>query len=186
LQHARTADPAETKVGRLSLAALDARRVVESCRCPLWVDSESGNNLPIFSGMSERALRAEPTVTVECLSCRHVGVLTGAALSRLAIMPDTPIATFVKRLRCSKCGGRSVLEPPARPQRVINVRVRAIRQAAQRNQGRFGHSPSRRLAPNSSIYTLQQAIRCQLPAGSHLVPAIPDHAARRKIRFRKS
>ena len=103
-----------------SLTALDARRVVESCRCPLWVDSESGNNLPIFSGMSERALRAEPTVTVECLSCRHVGVLTGAALSRLAIMPDTPIATFVKRLRCSKCGGRSVLatrKPPARQQR---------------------------------------------------------------------
>jgi hypothetical protein len=24
-------------------------------------------------------------------------------------MPDTPIATFVKRLRCSKCGSRSVL-----------------------------------------------------------------------------
>jgi len=48
------------------------------------------------------------------------GWLTGAALSRLAIMPDTPIATFVKRLRCSKCGGRSVLatrKPPARPQR---------------------------------------------------------------------
>jgi hypothetical protein len=35
---------------------------------------------------------------VDCLSCRHVGVLTGAALSRLAIMPDTPIATFVKLL----------------------------------------------------------------------------------------
>jgi hypothetical protein len=47
-------------------------------------------------------------------------VLTGAALSRLAITPDTPIATFVKRLRCSRCGGRSVLatrKPPARPQR---------------------------------------------------------------------
>jgi hypothetical protein len=100
-------------------AALDAR-LVESCRCPLWVDSESGNNLATFSGMSERALRAEPTVTVEYLSCRHVGALTGAALSRLAIIPDTPIATFVKRLRCSKCGGRSVLatrKPPARPQR---------------------------------------------------------------------
>jgi hypothetical protein len=66
-----------------------------------------------------RAVRGEPTVTVECLSCRHVGVLTGASLSRLAIMPDTPIATFVKRLRCSKCGSRSVLatrKPPARPQ----------------------------------------------------------------------
>jgi hypothetical protein len=86
----------------------------------LWVDSESSNNLPIFSGMSERVLSAEPTVTVECLSCRHVGVLTGATLSRFAIMPDTPIATFVKRLRCSRCGSRSVLatrKPPARSQR---------------------------------------------------------------------
>jgi hypothetical protein len=89
-------------------------------RYPLGVGSKSGNNLPIFSGMSERALRVEPTVTVECLSCRHVGVLTGAALSGLAITPDTPIATFVKRLRCSKCGSRSVLatrKPPVLPQR---------------------------------------------------------------------
>jgi hypothetical protein len=70
--------------------------------------------------MSERALRAEPAVTVECLSCRHVGVLTGAALSRLAITPGTPIAAFVKRLRCSKCGSRNVLatrKPAVRPQK---------------------------------------------------------------------
>jgi hypothetical protein len=70
---------------------------------------------------------------------------------------------------------------------VVNAAFRAIRRAAQRNQGRFGHSPSRMLAPNSSIYTLQQAIsRCQLPPGSHLVPSKPDDAARGKIRFRKS
>jgi hypothetical protein len=73
---------------------------------------------------SERALRAEPTA-VECLSCRHVGVLTGAALSRLAIMPDAPIATFVKRLRCSECGA-GACSPVAsrRPGRsgVVNVR----------------------------------------------------------------
>jgi hypothetical protein len=37
-------------------------------------------------GMSERALRAEPALTVECLSCRHVGVLTDAALLRRAIL----------------------------------------------------------------------------------------------------
>ena len=92
----------------------------------------SGNNLPIFSGMSERALRAEPTVTVECLSCRHVGVLTGAALSRLAIMPDTPIAH-------------------------IRVQSDCIRR-----------------------------LHAQSPAGSHLVPSMPDNAARGKIRFRKS
>jgi hypothetical protein len=71
-------------------------------------------------GMSERALRAEPAVTIECLSCRHVGVLTRAALSRLAITLGTPIAAFVKRLRCSKCGSRIVLatrKAAARPQK---------------------------------------------------------------------
>lgn len=75
---------------------------------------------PYLLGMFERALRAEPAVTVECLSCRHVGVLTGAALSRLAITPGTPIAAFVKRLRCSKCGSRNVLatrKPAVRPQK---------------------------------------------------------------------
>jgi hypothetical protein len=75
---------------------------------------------PYLSGMSERALRGEPAVIVECLSCRHVGVLTEAALSRLAIRPRTPIAAFVKRLRCSKCGSRNVLatrKPAARPQK---------------------------------------------------------------------
>jgi len=30
-------------------------------------------------------------------------------LSRWAIAPNTPIAAFVKRLRCRKCGSRSVL-----------------------------------------------------------------------------
>ena len=181
----RAADPLRQKCGVFTdgFGRPPSRRV-------LPLPSESGNNLPIFSGMSERALRAEPTVTVECLSCRHVVVLTGAALSRLAVMPDTPIATFVKRLRCSKCGGRGVLatrKPPGPAAAgVVNAALRAIQQAAQRNQGRFGHSPSRKLAPNSSIYTLQHAIRCQLPAGSHLVPSKPDNAARGKIRFRKS
>jgi hypothetical protein len=91
-------------------------------RYPLGVGLKAATT---FSGRSERALRGEPTVTVECLSCRHVGVLTGAALSRLAIMPDTPMATFVKRLRCSKCGGRSVLatrKPSPAAAGVVNVR----------------------------------------------------------------
>jgi hypothetical protein len=59
--------PARCESGASSSAALDARRVRQSSRYPLWVGSETGNNLPIFSGMSKRALRAEPTVTVECL-----------------------------------------------------------------------------------------------------------------------
>jgi hypothetical protein len=65
-------------------------------------------------------VRTEPGVTVQCLSCRHVGLLTREALSRLAIAPGTPIAAFVKRLRCRKCGSRSVLatrKSAPRPQR---------------------------------------------------------------------
>jgi hypothetical protein len=48
-------------------------------------------------------------VTVECLRCRHVGVLTSERFARLAIAPSAPIASFVKRLRCRKCGSQSVL-----------------------------------------------------------------------------
>src|ERR1700759_426910 len=64
---------------------------------------------PYVLGMSQQALRTGPVVIVEDLSCQHVGALTGAALARGAIAPDTPIAAFVKRLRCSNCGSRSVL-----------------------------------------------------------------------------
>jgi hypothetical protein len=39
-------------------------------------------------------------------------MLTPDKLSRLAIAPKTPIASFVKRLRCGKCGSRSVLCDP--------------------------------------------------------------------------
>jgi aerobic carbon-monoxide dehydrogenase medium subunit len=40
---------------------------------------------PYLSGMFERTLRHESAVTVKCLTCRNVGVLAGASLSRLAI-----------------------------------------------------------------------------------------------------
>jgi hypothetical protein len=53
-------------------------------------------------------MRTGSNVTVQCLRCGHVGVLTRETLSRLAIAPNTPIVTFVKRLRCRKCGSRSV------------------------------------------------------------------------------
>ncbi len=44
-------------------------------------------------------------------------VLTAETLSRLAITPATPIAAFVKRLRCRRCGSQSVLATrrPAHP-----------------------------------------------------------------------
>jgi len=65
-------------------------------------------------------VRAEHSVRVQCLRCGHVGVLTAGTLSRLAITPSTPIAAFVKRLRCRRCGSQSVLatrKPANRPQR---------------------------------------------------------------------
>jgi hypothetical protein len=59
--------------------------------------------------------RHEPNVSVQCLTCGHTGLLTREALSRFSIQPDTPIAAFVKRLRCRRCGSHSVLatrKPP--------------------------------------------------------------------------
>jgi hypothetical protein len=53
--------------------------------------------------------RIEPNVTVECLTCGHIGVLTLEALSHFSIQPNTPVAAFVKRLRCRRCGSQSVL-----------------------------------------------------------------------------
>jgi ribosomal protein L37E len=49
------------------------------------------------------------SVPVQCLRCGHFSVLTPDMLSRLAIAPNTPIAAFVKRLRCRRCGSQSVL-----------------------------------------------------------------------------
>jgi hypothetical protein len=42
------------------------------------------------------------------MGCRHRSTLDAAALVRFGLRPDSPIASFVKRLRCSKCGGGSV------------------------------------------------------------------------------
>jgi uncharacterized protein YlaI len=53
-------------------------------------------------------VRDEPGVTVQCLHCGHVGVLSRQTLGRLSLA-NKPIATFVKRLRCRKCGRKSVL-----------------------------------------------------------------------------
>jgi hypothetical protein len=55
------------------------------------------------------------SVRVQCLRCGHFSVLTPDMLSRLAIGPNTPIAAFVKRLRCRKCGSQSVLATRIRP-----------------------------------------------------------------------
>jgi len=48
------------------------------------------------------------------LRCRHVGRLSEPELVRRGIKPDAPIVSFIKRLRCRKCGSKSV-----RAERVI-------------------------------------------------------------------
>jgi phage FluMu protein Com len=47
-------------------------------------------------------------VRVECLRCHHVGRVTALDLARRGIKPSAPIASFIKRLRCRKCGSQSV------------------------------------------------------------------------------
>jgi hypothetical protein len=48
-------------------------------------------------------------IYVRRMSCRHRSTLNAAALKRFGLKPDAPIASFVKRLRCTKCGGGSVM-----------------------------------------------------------------------------
>jgi hypothetical protein len=43
------------------------------------------------------------------MRCRHRSTLDAAALVRFGLKPGAPIASFVKRLRCTKCGGGSVM-----------------------------------------------------------------------------
>jgi hypothetical protein len=48
-------------------------------------------------------------VVVRCLHCAHEGSLSRTALVRFGLDPNAPIAAYVKRLRCSKCGSSSVM-----------------------------------------------------------------------------
>lgn len=57
-------------------------------------------------------------IRVECLRCRHVGRVSGLDLARRGIKPNVPIASFIKRLRCRKCGSQSV-----RAERTVRKRV---------------------------------------------------------------
>jgi hypothetical protein len=49
------------------------------------------------------------SISVRCMSCRHRSTLDAAALKRFGLKPDAPIASFIKRLRCTKCGSGSVM-----------------------------------------------------------------------------
>jgi hypothetical protein len=48
-------------------------------------------------------------IVVRCLSCQHRGVIAEADLVGFGIKPGAPVAQFVKRLRCRKCGSGSVM-----------------------------------------------------------------------------
>ena len=48
-------------------------------------------------------------VVVRCLHCGHEGNLSRTALVRFGLDPNAPIAAYVKRLCCSKCGSSSVM-----------------------------------------------------------------------------
>jgi len=56
------------------------------------------------------------------MSCRHKSLIDPAALTRFGLKPDAPIASFVKRLRCSRCGAGNVI---ARRVRTPDVQRRA-------------------------------------------------------------
>jgi DNA-directed RNA polymerase subunit RPC12/RpoP len=48
-------------------------------------------------------------VLVRCPHCHHRSILSERALAGFGVNPNAPIAAFVKRLRCSKCGSGSVM-----------------------------------------------------------------------------
>ena len=52
---------------------------------------------------------ADLVVLVRCLHCHHRSTLDPQTLAAFGIKPDAPIAAFVKRLRCTKCGSGSVM-----------------------------------------------------------------------------
>ena len=52
---------------------------------------------------------AVSTSSVHCMSCRHRSTLDAAALKRFGLKPSAPMASFIERLRCTKCGSGSVM-----------------------------------------------------------------------------
>jgi len=73
--------------------------------------------------MSERAFRIEPTVIVGCLSCRHVGVVTAAALRRKSIKPYTPARPFRVRRRWVGRSAALFLTPHVSASSVLPVKA---------------------------------------------------------------
>jgi DNA-directed RNA polymerase subunit RPC12/RpoP len=57
---------------------------------------------------SRTARPATGAVCIECLHCGHRGVISERALGAHGLAADAPIAAFIKRLTCERCGHRSV------------------------------------------------------------------------------
>ena len=55
------------------------------------------------------AIATGAAISVRCMRCQHRSSIDATALARFGLKADAPIATFVKRLRCSKCGSGSVI-----------------------------------------------------------------------------
>jgi hypothetical protein len=56
----------------------------------------------------EAGARAAGVICVECLHCRHRGVLSDRMLTRHGLSANAPIASFVRRLTCERCGRHTV------------------------------------------------------------------------------
>lgn len=74
------------------------------------VSKPAGGKAAASARQPEARLRGGSTViAVRCLHCRHQAVLSAADLVAHGVKPDSPIAGFVRRLKCSECGSGSVL-----------------------------------------------------------------------------
>ena len=54
-------------------------------------------------------VNAGSVVAVRCLRCQHEGVLSRNDLTRFGLNPHSPIAAYVKRLRCGECASSHVM-----------------------------------------------------------------------------
>lgn len=70
-------------------------------------------------------MTAAKILVVRCLSCLHEATLPANALLRVGVKSDAPIAGFVKRLRCMRCGSGSVMA--FRSERVEHQAKRRVR-----------------------------------------------------------
>jgi hypothetical protein len=60
------------------------------------------------SPIRQAGASAAGVICVECLHCRHRGILSDRILTRYGLSAEAPIASFVRRLTCERCGHHSV------------------------------------------------------------------------------